>query len=45
MIQLALLAPEIQVAILAGRQPRGTTIERLMTLSSIPTWSDQIRQF
>ena len=44
-LQLALLAPELQVAILEGRQPAGLNIEQLMAIATVPTWADQVQEF
>jgi hypothetical protein len=41
-IRLAFLAPDITEAILAGRQPRGLTAERLVRSSRLPIrWQEQ----
>jgi DNA invertase Pin-like site-specific DNA recombinase len=45
LVCLALLAPDLQAAILAGRQPIGMTIERLMMIAREPLWADQKRLF
>ena len=44
-LQLALLAPELQLAILEGRQPAGLNIERVMAIATIPAWADQVQEF
>jgi len=41
LVRLAFLAPELQRAILAGRQPPGLTLERLMHAPMPMLWSDQ----
>jgi site-specific DNA recombinase len=40
-IQMAFLAPDIQQAILAGRQPRDLTLAKLRTLELPLQWSEQ----
>ena len=44
-LQLALLAPELQLAILEGRQPAGLNIEHLMAIAAVPAWADQVQEF
>lgn len=39
--QLAFLAPDIQTAILEGRQPAGLTLESLLDKTLPVAWSDQ----
>jgi len=40
-VQLAFLAPDLQRAILAGRQPPGLTLERLVRSTMPMLWSEQ----
>ncbi len=41
LVRLAFLAPELQRAILAGRQPPGLTLESLMRAPMPMLWSEQ----
>ena len=43
LLRLAFLAPDIQRAILDGRQPVGLSLERLTTLGSPASWREQRR--
>ena len=45
LVRLAFLAPDIQRAILAGRQPSGLTLGQLMEKPLPLLWSEQIRAF
>lgn len=45
LVRLAFLAPDLQRAILAGRQPPGLTLEQLMRSSMPPLWADQAAMF
>jgi hypothetical protein len=40
-VQLAFLAPDLQRAILAGEQPPGLTLERLVRAQVPMLWSEQ----
>ena len=42
LLRLAFLAPELQRAILAGRQPAGLTLKRLLSRPLPMLWSEQI---
>jgi len=41
LVRLAFLAPDLQRAVLAGRQPPGLTLEQLMRAPMPMLWSDQ----
>lgn len=43
--RLAFLAPELQRAILDGRQPPGLTLKRLMQSPMPASWAEQLRTF
>lgn len=43
--RLALMAPDVQQAILAGRQPPGFTVQRVLDADIPVCWSDQRRHF
>jgi DNA invertase Pin-like site-specific DNA recombinase len=43
--RLAFLAPDIQTAILTGRQPRGLTLDQLMKATIPAAWPEQRRVF
>jgi len=45
LLRLALLAPDIQRDILAGRQPRGFNLEAFVNTAVPLTWSDQRKAF
>jgi len=45
MLRLAFLAPDLQRAILEGRQPRGMTLARLIEIDIPHLWSEQRRLF
>jgi hypothetical protein len=45
LVRLAFLAPELQRAILAGRQPPGLTLERLMHAPMPMLWAEQAAMF
>jgi site-specific DNA recombinase len=45
LIRLALLAPDLQREILAGRQPPGLTLEQIMHAPMPELWSDQAQMF
>ncbi|MBT5459438.1 MAG: hypothetical protein HOK82_22805 [Rhodospirillaceae bacterium] len=45
LVRLAFLAPELQRAILAGKQPPGLTLEQLMRTPMPILWSDQAAMF
>ena len=45
LLRLAFLAPELQRAILAGRQPPGLTLKHLLKQCLPLLWSEQIRLF
>ena len=45
LIRLAFLAPDLQAAILAGRQPPGLTLARLMAGDLPLAWAEQRRRF
>ena len=45
LLRLAFLAPDLQRAILAGRQPPGLTLKKLLELRLPLLWSDQVRVF
>jgi hypothetical protein len=45
LIRLAFLAPDIQSAILEGRQPIGLNRQRLVLGAIPPAWADQRRLF
>ena len=45
LVRLAFLAPDIQTAILEGRQPEGLTLARLMQTDIPLLWSEQRRLF
>jgi hypothetical protein len=44
LLRLAFLAPELQRAILSGRQPRGLTLKRLLAHPLPLLWSEQLRR-
>jgi DNA invertase Pin-like site-specific DNA recombinase len=41
LIKLAFLAPDLQAAILEGRQPPGLTLQAIVGANRPPTWADQ----
>ena len=41
LIKLAFLAPDLQQAILEGRQPAGLTLQALIEADLPPAWADQ----
>ena len=45
LLRLAFLAPDLQRAILAGRQPPGLTLKKLLEQRLPLLWSDQVRVF
>ena len=45
LLRLAFLAPELQRAILAGRQPPGLTLKHLLEQRLPLLWSEQLRRF
>ena len=45
LVRLAFLAPDLQRAILAGRQPAGLTLGRLMEQTLPLVWAEQTRSF
>ncbi|MBP6546844.1 MAG: hypothetical protein KA220_09015, partial [Phenylobacterium sp.] len=45
LVRLAFLAPDIQAAILEGRQPQGLTLHSLLKGDIPPGWEDQRQRF
>jgi DNA invertase Pin-like site-specific DNA recombinase len=45
LVRLAFLAPDIQQAILTGRQPEGLSLADLLAAPISPSWTEQARQF
>lgn len=45
MLPIAFLAPDIQRAILEGRQPQGLTMKRMIEDGVPLAWADQRRKF
>jgi DNA invertase Pin-like site-specific DNA recombinase len=45
LVRLTFLAPELQRAILAGKQPPGLTLARLLDTRLSPLWTEQARAF
>ncbi len=45
LVRLAFLAPDLQQAILGGRQPPGLTLARLMEAEIPGSWAEQARRF
>ena len=45
LLRIAFLAPDLQRSILAGRQPPGLTLKKLLEQRLPLLWSDQMRVF
>ncbi|MCB1471813.1 MAG: hypothetical protein KDJ68_02695, partial [Rhodobiaceae bacterium] len=45
LVRLAFLAPQLQSAILAGRQPPGLTLTKLMEADIPASWDAQVAKF
>ena len=45
LVRLAFLAPEIQAAIIEGRQPDGLTVRRLIEAPLPCSWAEQMAAF